>query len=337
MTASPSFNRGAEASQAAAEAAASGGKFAKVHFLSMEDGDREFLRPLNSAIEGPDGWISVKQHMGVPTVNAPADYKGNWPKSMPAVCRNDDAFQGLYPSCYIDDNLANLTDSWGKPVKAKPRNWMLAVRRVEILGDGSDALGGPEMKGKRVGLTDALREVKLRDAEGKETGQTGTEIDIVVINQAYSTFFEPLHVVSRDIEGDIRDYDFSVRRKGAGTDTSYVFLPQMPQTKLRPGSDGWARYEQALQDQNLDLAQVVASRASDEYYGRFFDPSLAKAAEESSAEAKDAAPAAQQAAAPSNDADDEAREAMRNRLRGYDAASAESPALVSAGVAALDD
>lgn len=340
MTASSGFARGAKASQAAAEAAG-GSKFAKTHYFSLDDGDRCFLRPLSST-EGADGWINVKQHMGVPTVNKPSDYQGNWPKNMPSICRNDDAFKGIFHSCYNCDHASENVDSYGKPTKAKPRVWMLGVLREQVIGDGSEELGGAEMEGKVVGLTDSLREVEVRGEDGKPTGEVTQEIAIVVINQAYSTFFEPLETISMDIAGDIRDYDFLVRRKGVLKDTSYSFLPQ-EQTKLRPGSNGWARYDEAIKAQNLDLEQILMDRASDEYYGRFFDPSLASASDNKPATqaASKAAPAQQQAAAPSNDVDEDALKAMRSRLQGYSdqpAASAEAEKVpVGVGAGLLDD
>lgn len=318
---SASFDRGAAAAELAAKSSTGSTKFAKTHFFSLADGERDVLRMLNST-EGPDGWITVNQHQGVPTKSKPDDYKGNWPSNMPAICRSDRAFSKMYDSCYICDNLPQLIDKYGSEPKAKPRNWALAVRRVAVLGDGSGGkMGGPELVGKVVGYTDSLRDFEVRGEDGKSTGEVGQEIDIVIINQAYSTFFEPLNILSKDLDGDIRDYDFIIRRSGKTLDTSYNFLPVQPQSDLRPGHESWSRYDNALQSQNLDLENLLSSRASDEYYGRFFDPSIGSG---TTATPK-AAPAAQQFTAPSGDTDEDAVQAMRNRLRTYEPVKAGQP------------
>lgn len=304
MTTMVEFNRGIAAAEASSKPKSYG---PRLEFFNLKDGESMGLRFLT---DGHD-FITVDMHQSVPTQNPPANYTGSWPQSMPAVCRNDSAFTraGMHGDCYICANADNLKDAWGNTPKPKSRIWALAVVRDKVIGDGSEDLGGPSMVGKPIGFTDSLREVEVYGPDNKPTGEIRLEPRIVIINQALRTFFQNLNAMYQEV-GTVLDRDYIVRRNGAGTDTSYTFIPQT-ESKLKPGSEGWARYENALRDQNLDLEVIVASRANDEYYGRFFDPTL------NTEIVTVASPAAQPQAVSNNDVDPDKLASIRDRMKGY--------------------
>jgi hypothetical protein len=291
----PAFNRGI-VSEPSSKGRSSG---PRLEFFSLKDGESSGLRFLT---EGDD-LIRVDMHLSVPTINPPSGSTGKWPSSMSSVCRNDNALRSIYGDCHICTNLESLIDNWGNTPKPKSRIWALAVVRERVLGDGSEELGGEAKKGKPVGFTDAVREVEVLDANGKPTGEINIEPRIVVINQALSTFFKNIDAIYQET-GSILDRDFIVRRDGSSIDTTYTFIRQ-DESKLKPGSEGWARYENALLSQKINLDEIVAYRASDDYYGRYFV-------------ANQAAPVpAVVVTEDSNEVDGDKLESIRQRMKGY--------------------
>jgi hypothetical protein len=328
-TAKPKFGKGGAAAEEAEEIArrAGGKHFHRVPFFNIKDGETETLRYLT---DSPD-WIFVKQHAFVPTKNKPEDYKGTkWPESMPATCRHDDAFEGMYDDCYICDS--GITNMYNKPCNPQVRVWALAVRRDEVRGTQEMADAGqiqPEQVGTILGYRDAMREVEETDAEGNTTGKTRQEMDIVLVNMAVSNYFGGLQAAYGTF-GTVCDRDYKVNRKGEGKDSEYHHINLDKTPSLMPGSEKWARYEKAIEDQKIDLGEIIADRATDDYYARFFDPNKTPAKRESSSD-KDVAPAAQQEAAPSNDVDPDRLAAMRERVRGTGTA-AQSPVAAATAV-----
>lgn len=310
----PAFRRGGDEAQEEAKRQ-QGARFSRTNFLSIEDGEQAVLRYLT---EKPD-WIYVDQHASVPTKPKPADYDGKWPESMPAVCRHDKAFASMYEDCYICDQMKDVTNQWGRPVSGKGiRIWALAVLREEVIGS-PETTDDPEMYGKRLGFRDKTREVAEVDDEGKPTDKTKEERALVVVNMAPSNYFNGLSATG-SVYGTVRDRDYFVKRSGKGNDTAYTHIPLDKTESLQPGTEKWQRYEEAIAEQKLDLVQIVADRASDEYYARFFDRTKtapASGSKSANAAAQPAAPAQ----APASDVDEDRLAAMRERVRGVRAST----------------
>jgi hypothetical protein len=300
---SGNFRKGAEA---AADASKGGGNFARTQFFGIEDGKTAIVRFLTDAQD----WIVVDQHQVVPTKPAPADWPAgsNWPEKMGSVCRKDPAFAGVYDECYICDHVVD-----GKKVrKAGARTWALACLREEVLGDGTDALGGPDMKGKVVGIRDQTREVTLPEKDGQPE-KTVTEKAIVVVNMGYKNFFSILQGFAGRY-GTVLDRDYWIKRSGSSTDTTYQIVPLDPietasgRFDLR-NPEFMARYQS-----DVDLEQVISDRADDEFYARFFDPRVT-VSKEGKVEAS-----GQQAAPPpppDQDVSPERMAALASRVKGY--------------------
>ena len=307
------FRRGSEA----AEAAASKGNFAKTQWLRLEDKQRVLVRFLHEAFDtsGVESWIVADQHQMVPTKNQPDGYEGKWPKYMSAVCRRDEAFS--YGECFICDFL--VPDDKAKP--ATSRVWSLACLREEVLGDGSEALGGPEMKGKTVGVRDQTREVVIparpaSDGKAATEERHVTEKDIVVVNFGWRNFFLPLQGFASHFGQTILDRDYWITRQGSMTDTTYHFVPIDPV----PTADGTTldlrnpehakRYETA----DIDLGEIVSGLAADDYYARFFDPRVSV---DGGKVVNNDEATMQQQAKPSTEVDPEMLQQMAARVKGY--------------------
>lgn len=309
----PNFGKGGAAAEEAAKQV--GGKFAKVNYFSLEENKTTVLRFLT---DSPD-WIYVKQHPSVPTKNKPADFKGNWPQGMPAVCRHDQAFAGMYDDCYVCDTPVMSPHDPNKALKPAVRVWAFAVEREPVVENGVTK-----------GYRSVMEEIPVRDEKGEETGKTIRQPRILVVNMGMKNFFSGLQGIF-GLYGTVRDRDYLIRRTGKGLDTDYQIIPLDKIESVQPGTEAWAKFEKALEDQNLDLAKIVADKASDEYYARFFDPSKSVASkggtEEASASQQQASAPTPQASEPVVDQDRLA--AMRDRVRGTGgnaAPAAEAPA-----------
>jgi hypothetical protein len=267
------FRRGGTAAEQAEKEASvsSSGRRGPDYFGLKDDGDSAVVRLLTDH----DDWIWVNQHSFVPTKAGPKDAE-KWPKNMTSVCRYDKAFDGHYADCYIDD--AKLKNSFGKVASARPRVWALAVEREIVRGDGSEALGGPAKQGVVVGIRDKIDEVDELGTDGKPTGAKLQYPRIVVINQPMKGFFSHFKAL-HGLYGTVVDRDFSITRSGTGTDTEYKIVPIDPiadpatgQNLIKPGTPIWEKYLQAVAEREISLEGIVADKASDEYYARFFDP-----------------------------------------------------------------
>lgn len=283
----PTFRprRGAEAAEQAAKA---GPSFARTHFFSIKAGQSEILRflidsephqvagtdpndpatwhwlqPGESPLMDPstgkpilDGaHVVVAQHSQVTPKPPPDDFKGNWPQAVSAVCRHDQGFGGFYPDCYLCDVLHH---------NPSPRVWSLAVVVKEVNRNG------------QIGYVDDVREVSVKDGDEVKTVK---ERAIVVVNQGHKNFFSPLRMMAGHY-GTLLDQDFRVMRTGSGpSDTNYQFGP-MGQ-RAAPGTsdvldlrnpEHHAIYDIGGVPVERQLDQIVAERATDEYYHRFFVP-----------------------------------------------------------------
>lgn len=304
--AAPAFRTGGEAAEIEAEKN-KGSKFARTEWFKLDDGDKIILRFLTDSPE----WIFVKQHNSVPTKNAPkknsdgTEYTGKWPAAMTAVCRHDPAFTGMYTDCVICD-LPILNPRDQKPIKQALRVWALAAVREEVREDGIVT-----------GYKDEEIEYTVKDGDNDVT-KKGKRI--VVVNQGMQNFFASLQGVY-GLNGTICDRDFIVQRKGEGLDTDYtLFAPDRTKGEDPSNEKFWGNYTKALKEQDIDLGEIVGARASDDYYGRFFDPNV-NIAPTASASSKDSKGEKAEAPAPSAPVEEEASEedldAMRQRLAAY--------------------
>lgn len=315
----PKFARGGQGAEEAAKALSP--NFAKTRFFSLDPESQMIVRFLTEV----DEWAYVQQHTGVPTKNPPPGYQGNWPESMPAVCRHDEAFKGQFFDCYICDS--GITDKWNKPCRPSIRVWMLACVREPVMEDG-----------KVAGYKDAIVDVPvIRDGKVVE-GETVKERNIIVVNMGMKNFFSGLKGIY-GVYGSTTDRDFVVKRTGSGKESTYHIMPLDKIAGCEPGTEWWEKYEKSIKSQNLDLDTMIDERASDEYYARFFDPS--KQAPQRAGDnggGNGQAPAA--AATPSADVDPDRVAAMRERVRQQTAGTAApptaAPAVASSGAGPKD-
>lgn len=313
----PAFGRGGAAAE---EAAKSGSRFARLNYFQVDDGKTIIVRFLTDS----DDWYWVKQHPSVPTKNAPADNKGNWPSAMPAVCRHDKAFVDMYTDCYIcDAPIMNPHDNT-KPLKAALRVWALALEREAVVEGGVTK-----------GYKTVMEELPERNDKGDETGKLIRQAKILVVNMGVKNFFGGLQGLYTAF-GTVCDRDYMIRRTGSGLDTDYQIIPLDKTLGVEPGTETWAKFEKAIIDQGIDLGVIMADRATDEYYARFFDPSKSAPQQSSNggapamvSTAPAGAPASEQAQTPQTGVVDPARlAAMRDRVRNTAAPAAQpSPAL----------
>lgn len=342
MTTQPSFRRGGKAAK---EAAAQKSRFDKIDYFKLEDGESIILRFLTDvdphwvhADTGqvvyryddgvpPDnsgkwietgGWITCDQHSFVPTKPAPAGYTGNWPKSMGANCRRDPAFNEVYSDCFICDHMKK---SDGKPFSRTARVNAYAFVREEIYDNGR--LSGYKTK---------LVERQRTDKDGNPTGDKYMDPVIQHVQMADRNFFANLRGYG-DHYGTILDRDFKITRSGSGmNDTSYTFIPcdpvpnpteetrdQFPNLDLRNPAVaekfGVGDYCPEDKVSRTTLAELVADRASDEYYGRFFDTRVTVDTK-GGGDSGGGAPIEQQEK-PSTDVDPERMATLRDRLKAH--------------------
>ena len=179
-------------------------------------------------------------------------------------------------------------------------------------------MGGPELKGKVVGIRDQVREVAVLDADGKPTGATTQEKSIVVVNMGYKNFFGALDSFAGHY-GTITDRDYLVRRSGVDTSTTYSVIP-MDQIAMPDGR----RY--TLQDPEfaaryatkISIEEILMDRSSDEFYGRFFDRRvIASKGGNSSGGGHHAAPAEAAATKPSVEPSADRMAALASRVTDY--------------------
>lgn len=315
-----------------------GSRFNKIEFFDLDDGETAFLRFLWDSPE----WVYCDQHAMVPTKNPPADYTGtSWPKAMPATCRYWKVFNGFFSDCFVCDS--KMKDQWGKDMKPKSRVWCVAQVREEVFGDGTEEMGGPAMKGKRLGFKDALREIEEKDAEGNLTGNKTYERRLVVINQSSFMFFDGLQSIYTAY-GTVCDRDYLIQKKGKGKDAKWPILPMDPVEGCnRDNAEWWAKYDEAQKEQGVDIPgikRLIVDRASDDYFARFIDPNKTPEPREGqqtggqASGAPQGAPAHQQAVQGTPEPDAAALQAMKDRVRAHvPGAAAAAPAAAAPAAA----
>lgn len=315
--------------------------FSRTEYLKIPENERVIVRFLTDADYDEQhpwlgSWVTVQQHSGVPTMGKPDDYTGDkWPTHMGAVCPLTKLADGstLGASCYICDSLRNPKD--GKPYKAQPRGWAIACVREEVKSEDGK---------KVIGIKDRMREVEVRGADGKGTGEKTQERDIVLVNFAYSNFFSPLRSFY-GMYGTIVDRDYYITREGSQRDTKYQPMPAdvLPGYDLRDPAV-FARYC-GLSDAEITAADGVFTEeqltlpvnfeddiermASEDYFGRFFDPTVRAAADAAQpAEGTEAIPPVPgaPAAVPAEALSQAALADLAARVRTPGAAAAEAPA-----------
>lgn len=240
----------------------SGGRARYLSSLLKDDGDSVVIRLLDD----DPAWLVVDTHEFIPTRPKPADWEGEWPKSMGAVCRKDEWFkdengnweEGYDGTCYICDHDYG-EDRWGRP-KSRPVTtvWARACVREQV----RDAQGNP------LGYQDQLVEVE-------EDGQTKKIRNLVLVNFKWGNFFEELHGIRNAYRADnpnytLLDQDFRITKK---TEPKVEYnsypLPAIPDHQ--PGTESWKVYEQAIEEQGLDLEKLVKYRSTDDYYAMWID------------------------------------------------------------------
>lgn len=312
-----SFRRGGTAAEQAEKEAnvSSSGRRGPDFFGLKEDGDSTVLRLLTDH----DDWIWVDQHSFVPTKPGPKDAE-KWPKSMTSVCRRDKAFSGHYEDCYICDQ--KLNNSFGKVASPRVRVWALAVERELVRGDGSEALGGPAKQGVVIGVRDKIDEIDELNADNKPTGNKLHYPRLLIINMPMKGFFSHFKAL-HGLYGTVADRDFVVTRSGKGTETEYKIAPIDPIPDVRPGTPAWDKYLQAVNERDVSLEAIVADKASDEYYARFFDPTktVEKDGTVVAATAASAGAAASSASAPADIPTD-----LRSKIQMLGTPQADTPA-----------
>jgi hypothetical protein len=296
----------------AEKAQQSGPRGASVRYFGSEAGggslktedDAVVLRMIT---DQPD-WGFALQHQFIPTKPKPSDFEGNWPKTMPAICQNDDAFknddgswQPGFGNCYIcaTDYGAN---QWNRPINGTSiRIWALACVREPVMENGVIC-----------GYRDQVIEVTEKDEKKNEVKKNVR--NLIVINMGSKNFFS--HFTS--LYGHYKtvcDRDYLIKVRGEGKSKDYSLIPLDPIPDHRPGSASWKVYEDAIKEQKLDLDELMLGRASKEYFERFFIPgaggSSAQPSQSSSAPAS--AASAQEPSKP----DDAAIQAMMSRIQNY--------------------
>lgn len=317
-TASPfAFREGAEA----AGEAAKGAQFDKVDYFGIEDGEQAIIRFLHDWMteRNPDGsvkyphlahpsfptstsWIVVNQHSSVPTKGAPQGYQGNWPRNMGATCRKDEAFGGAFPDCFICEQMRKPD---GKPYPASGRSWALACLREEVRENGAI-----------VGYKDKVKEVAVVGPDGKPTGETVLKKAIVIVNMGWKNFFSALEGFGK-VYGTVLDRDYIVIRKGSDLTTDYQIVALDP-IPMQDGSRFDVRNPEhhARYANEIDIPAMIAERASDEFFGKFFDTRVTWTQPTKDGESGSSAPSGEQQK-PNTEVSEDKMRAIADRVKGY--------------------
>lgn len=335
------FLTGATAAEAAA--ASTGGKFHRLDYLRLGEGESATIRLITDHTD----LITVVQHFS-PTRPAPDGHEGKWPQAMPAVCRNTPAFQqaGTYEDCILDIKWEETKDD--RAYKPNIRSWALGVVRIPLMQDG-----------RQIGLQDSMVELEV-------DGTKAMIPEVVILNFAWNNFWANLNGFVVD-HGTWCDRDYRINRTGKGKDTEYRAVPYNPCTTngfdhtamllqrlelLEKGTSvdqlppepgevldtrnpaHFLRYLPSFQVPESDLSEkhgnspqalaldqiktIIMERSSDEYYARFFDermeqPKTKKKGEKDGQASSETPPPV--VSAPSADASQ--LDALAQRVQGY--------------------
>lgn len=270
----PQFRTGIEES----EKASARTQFIRTGYMKIEEDQSVSCRPLTDY----DRMITVLQHNNAPTRAKPENHEGKWPQVMPAVCRADKAFRDMYSDCFLDIEYERTGDK--RAYKPSSRSWGLAVIRKKVMEDG-----------KFVGFADET--VEITDADKKKI----IIPKIVTVNYSYVNFWSNWSAF-KEMYGTWLDRDVFVKRTGKELDSDYPAAQYEPvgidsMRITEPGAEvlDMRKMEHAkkyIEALGLDpskfenpgdaffsaLMILVAERASDEFYARFFDTRVAQPA-----------------------------------------------------------
>jgi hypothetical protein len=243
------------------------GGYRKEPHWNLDEGQESILRFLTDSRD----WYRAATHRFFPTKAAPADFEGKWPSVMPATCRKDKALvdAGLYPDgCPVCDS--GFKDQYNKPPRPADLRFTLAIEREVVMGDGSDAMGGPAMKGKK-GYRDKQVEIPIMDDEGKPTEDKITVPSVVIVSNTMYMMMGALKACGETYE-TLTDRDYRIKRvkNPNGTGTTYQVFPLDKTPDIAPGTDHWKFYEFAQEAFGISLAELIYRRSTDDYYNRFF-------------------------------------------------------------------
>jgi hypothetical protein len=242
----------------------SSGGFRKEPHWDLKEGEECVLRFLQDSKD----WYRAATHRFFPTKAEPADYEGKWPSVMPGTCRKEPAFAALYDGCPIC--TSGYKNKYGKTVRAEDLRYTLAIEREVVVGDGSDAMGGPAMKGKK-GYRDKQVEIPILDAEGKPTEEKITVPSVVIVSQTMYMMMGALKACGESYE-TLRDRDYRIKRvkNPSGTGTIYQVFPLDKTPEIAPGTEHWGFYDLAVEAFGISLPKLIFNRSTDDYYKRFF-------------------------------------------------------------------
>jgi hypothetical protein len=261
----PTPTKGAQAAEKISdEIKSSRSSFWRPHFLTLKVGTY-FMRPITDI----DDLFIADLHQFFATKPKPEGYNGKWLETMWAVCQRDvmfrirdeagnvtDEFEDGYGDCYLHNAYA------GKPGKYKkdqsvPDNQTLAlvVEREPV----RDASGGV------TGFRDKLEEFKDKD------GKIHKIPAFKIVSQKWSNYWAAVAASAFMAPRTICDKDFIVQRKEGENDYTITAVPPTPDHK--PGTESWARYEEALKlVGGFDLGEFLIAHSTPDHYARWFDP-----------------------------------------------------------------
>jgi hypothetical protein len=224
------------------------------------EGDTAILRLLE---ESPD-WRKVLTHRFFPTKPEPEGHEGKWPDMMPATCRAGGKIGQRYPQgCAID--RSGYKGKYGKGSTAEIVHYTMAVERERY----EDANGRRRYRDKSI-------QVPAFDDEGNEIeGQTLELPSIVLIGE---TMFRMMSSVKGTGEAlsSLRTQDLQIKLIKNPSGKNGLIAQVIPLDKdpsIQPGTEHWEIYQHAQQlwkPGGLVLNREILSRASEEYWNRFF-------------------------------------------------------------------
>lgn len=241
------------------------GGFRKEPHWDLKEGEEGVLRFLSESKD----WFRASTHRFYPTKAAPADHEGKWPSMMPATCRKEPAFAALYPNgCPIC--ISGYLGTYKKGSRADDLRYTLAIEREVVIGDGSEAMGGEAMKGKK-GYRDKQVEIPILDADGKPTEEKITVPSVVIVSNTMYMMMGALKACGESYE-TLCDRDYRIKRvkNPTGNGTTYQVFPLDKTPEIAPGTEHWAFYDLAVEAFGLKLPTIIYNKSTDDYYNRFF-------------------------------------------------------------------
>lgn len=244
------------------------GGFRKEPHWDLKKGEEAVLRFLQ---DSPD-WFRASTHRFIPTKAEPADYEGKWPSMLPATCRKEKSFAPVYgPDVICPICISGIKNKFDRDAsKPDDLRWTLAIERQQVEGDGSEAMGGPEMKGK-IGYRDKQVEIPILDADGKPTDEKITVPSVVIVSNTMYMMMGSLKA-NGETYGTLRDRDYKIKRvdNPSGKGTTYQVFPLDKNPAILPGTEHWAFYDLAVEAFGLNLPTLIFNKSKEDYYKKFF-------------------------------------------------------------------